>query len=129
MKRLILLTLILATITVACKYKSFHYYKVTNGCSSAIQVVYQTAESNSTEQTLSLEIEETATIYSDDVGIDKVSKYKQDGENLTSFEKMEATKNDTLKSKTDFLKTSAWGYEEKGKRKAEYTLVITDADF
>jgi len=129
MKIRFILAILIIYLFASCEKQASHIYKITNTSSGTLKVVFKPTAGNLSAQTIIIPPNEITDLYIDKLGVSRVSKYKQTSEYLTSFSSIDVFKNDTIKAKTIFLKTSFWTYKEVNRHTANYLVDIGDNDF
>jgi len=122
---LILLTLFFTS----CEYEAQISYKIKNNTTTTIKVISTNTDNKTKTETFFISPNVQATIAINGQGLSGVSNYKEKGEKLRTFSKMDIFKNDSIKSNTDFLKTTRWTYIEKDTHSADYILTVLQTDF
>ncbi len=126
MKRYTLIAL--ALIVTSCEHFPNYSYIINNSATSAIRVIVTNTFSNRTD-TIIIDPQNQSLIAKNGHGIGTAKSKQEKGENLMDFTKMDIYKSDTIKSNTDFLKTSRWIYKETDKYSADYILTVNDSNF
>ncbi len=105
-------------------------YSIKNASSFPIKVTYVNNHSNNTAgSSVVIYVGSEVTLAVINKGKFRVSRFKEKDEQLSDFSKIDILLNNSVNSKTNFLKTSCWVYEKQEKRQANYLLTVTDADF
>jgi hypothetical protein len=102
---------------------------VINNSSTPIKVISTNTNGIGSTDTFAIDTNAETTIAIIGQGLNGVRKYKETGENLRDFSKMDIFKNDTLQSITDFLKTKRWVYYENSPHTGDYKLTVENSDF
>jgi hypothetical protein len=129
MKTKFALTIFIIYLLTSCEKQASHTYQIINSSSGTLKVVFTPTDGNTSTQTITISPDQITDLYVDNLGTSRVSKYKQTGEYLTSFNKIDVFKNDTIKAKTIYLKTDSWTYKQVNKHTADYIVFIRDNDF
>lgn len=116
-------------VFISCEHEAQLSYKIKNDTSAPLKIIRTNTDGGVTTDTLVLPPNDQITIAVNRQGIGNVWKYKENGEKLRDFTTMDIFKNDSVKSKTDFLKTERWVYKETDKYAAEYVLTVSPTDF
>lgn len=113
-------TLILVFILTSCEYSYDYSYVVTNKTDAEIKVHVKTFRIDSVFVIL---MDSSKLLFIDDHGIEG-SKGPYFDDVINDLDKFEVTKNDTLKSKRDYLKNDMWTFE-----KGRYSTIVTNNEF
>ena len=128
MKTISFILLALFSFLASCEYEANLTYAIKNNSSSSIKIVFTNTKTlKDGTETISPASEKAIAIIGQ--GLSGVEEYKEKDANLRSFSKMDIYKNDTIKAKTDFLKTDRWEYTATSKHSADYLATVTDSDF
>jgi|SRR5690242_2882584 len=119
----------LTLIFTSCEYEAQLSYKVQNSTTSPIKVVSEYKNTQTTTDTFLIAPNEETTIAVIEKGLNGVRYYKEKGEKLSEFSKVDIYKLDTTKSVTDFLQTNRWIYDETSNHSADYKLTVLPTDF
>ena len=126
--RLIFLFVISSSI-LACEHEAQLTYKIKDETSAPLKIVSTSTRGIAKADTFVVGVNEEVTIAVNGQGLNRVNKYKEKGEMLRDFSRMDILKNSKVLSKTNFLITERWTYKEKNAYTADYLLTVTDADF
>ena len=124
---IIILTII--TFFTSCDYEAQLSYIVKNNTSGKIQIIVTNLDPLTKTDTFNISKDKQETIAINGRGINGVDYYKENEETLRDFSQMDIFIADTVKSVTDFLKTSCWEYNETSKHSADYILTVNNDDF
>jgi len=119
MKNVIMIIGLLLGIT-SCEHAYDYSYLVTNKSDVEIDVYVKTFRIDSV---FIIPKDSTQLLLITDHGIEG-SKGPYDRRVTGDLDKFEVTKNDTLKSKRDYLKNDAWTF-----KKGKYSTIVTDDEF
>lgn len=123
---------VLAVLTLfltSCEHEAYLSYKVKNSTASPIKVITEYKDIQTTTDTFLIAPNDEATIAIIGKGLSGVRYYKEKGEKLSEFSKVDIYKLDSSKSVTDFLKTNRWIYDETSNHSADYKLTVLLTDF
>lgn len=113
----------------SCEYEAQISYQIKNNSTAKLKIIYSYKDNNVITDTVFSESNSIKILAVIGQGLNSVDYYKEKGDKLRDFSKIEIFQNDTLLSKTDFLKTDKWIYDEKDSHTAVYLLTVTDTDF
>lgn len=120
---------LLTLILTSCEYEAQLSYKVANNTTSIIKVISEYTDSKTVTDTFLIAPNDVITIAVIGKGLNGVRYYKEKGETLSDFSKVDIYKNDTVKAATNFLMTSRWNYDETTNHSANYKLTVVPTDF
>src|ERR1051325_8870622 len=98
---------------ISCEYEAQLSYKIQNNSTANITVICTNTNGKVTTDTFKINLNEGRIIAVNGQGINRVSNYKETGDSLRDFTRINIFKNDTLQSLANFLKTNSWTYDEK----------------
>ena len=113
----------------SCEYEAQISYQIKNNSSAKLKIIYSYKDNKVIIDTIFSESNSIKILAVIGQGLNGVDYYKEKGDKLRDFSKIEIFQNDTLLSKTDFLETEKWIYDEKDSHSAVYLLTVTDSDF
>ncbi len=116
-------------LLASCSKQSVITYRMKNIASDSIDVIRTRIDGSNRIDTIQIGYNQQVTIAVSTEGGDHVSKYRESGEKLRRFTRIDVYRNHTLISRTNFLLSSRWAYRELGRHAADYEAVVTDADF
>jgi hypothetical protein len=115
-------------LLIGCEYEATYSYKIKNNSAAPIKVIRTNTNGRSSEDTFIIDVTQQTVIAVNGHGISSVKNYET-SDDLHDITKIEISKNDTLQSKTNFLKTNRWSYKRNNSHNAEYLLTVNDSDF
>ena len=118
--------MLIILLLYSCEYEAQISYKVSNDLSENIKVVFN---DNGKDITIVVDSKKTATIAVHGQGLSSVDNYKESSTQLSEFIILDIYKKDTIKSKTDYMKTENWTWHENDVHNAEYTTIVNNSDF
>lgn len=113
----------------SCEYEAEIAYKISNKTTNKIMVIYNDNDFKNKNDTVFVASNETGLIVVHGQGLSSVEYYKETKDRLSEFSQLDIYKNDTIKSKTDFMLTSKWIWHKNNAHSADYTATINDSDF
>ena len=119
----------LTLILTSCEYEAQLSCKVANNTTSTIKVISEYTDSKIFTDTFLIAPNDVMTIAVIGKGLNGVRYYKEKGETLSDFSKLDIYKNDNTRAITNFLQTSRWTYDETTNHSADYKLTIVPTDF
>jgi hypothetical protein len=122
------LLFILLLVLVSCDYVSSLSYKVRNNTDAPVKVIATHTDTRVPTDTILIDPNEQKVIGVKG-GMGRVSKYREEYENLGHFSKIEISQYESNISASDFLKKERWVYNESDKYIADYTLTVLPGDF
>jgi hypothetical protein len=120
---------LMVVLLTACDKESALTYKMKNIASDSVDVVTSHIGNPAASDTFRIGYNQQVTIAVTNEGMDHVSKYKETGDRLRNFTRIYVYKRHTIPTTTDFLTTSLWTYNERGRYAANYEATISDTDF
>ena len=122
--------LFLAVITWSCGKTATITYRMKNIATDSVLIVRKYAGGPYVPDTSWVGYNQEVKVGMAEKGKSHVSNYRHDGGIITYFDTLDVYRLTTgRKASTDFRDASRWTYREYSSHTAEYTIVITDADF
>lgn len=124
-----IISLLFTALLYSCDYEAQNSYKIINNSSTPIKVISTNTNGIGSTDTFAIDVNAETTIAVISQGLNGIRSYKETGEYLRDFSKMDIFKNDTTRAATDFLKTERWTYYENSAHTADYKLTVENSDF
>lgn len=110
-------------LCTACRKESVIYYKVHNVSLAAITIKCDLSKEPGTKEWY-IPANSEVTIAKDVPGTRPVYNYKETGEYMSVFSKIEIYRDNTRKDKTDVRLKDYWIYFDNDLQSADYTLIV-----
>ncbi len=126
---IICLIAVLSIAFTSCDHEATLTYRVKNNADDTITVVRTKVDGGEITDTFWVGYNTTMTIAVNGEGLNHVSTYKETGETLREFTRIDIYNHAGQQSVTNFLRTKEWVYKENGAHMADYTATVTSDDF
>ena len=128
--KIIFVALLILLISMnSCDYEASIQYVVENKTEGEIIVVFESTSSIGESDSVSIELNTIDTLIIQSKGLRSVDIYEENTEFLKEFSKMDIYLGDSLKSKTNFLKSENWDYIEHNAHQATEKCIVYNTDF
>ncbi len=123
------LTVVSLIALSSCEYGATLTYKVKNNADDTITVVRTKLYGTEPTDTFWISYNSTMTIAVNGQGLSHVRNFKETGDTLRDFERIDIYNHAGQQSVTDFMRTEEWVYKENSDYMADYTATVTNDDF